>query len=63
MTVHQYLTSATELRREAKRLYFLASGATPLHASLVAAAVALERAAGVLATAENNQSFRNQRSA
>lgn len=58
MNVTALLDQAAALRREARQVWFLASGQTPYHTSLVAAAVALERAAAQLATAHNQVSYR-----
>jgi hypothetical protein len=58
MSVTNYLEQATALRREARRAWFLASGPTALHAQLIAAATALERAAGMQASAENNLTYK-----
>lgn len=57
MTSKKCLEAAAAIRRDARKLWFLASGATPAHAALVAAACELERAAQELARAENKKQF------
>jgi hypothetical protein len=57
MNTKKCLDAAAALRRDARRAWFLASGPCELHAQLIAAAVALERAAGEIARAENNTQY------
>jgi hypothetical protein len=60
MSTKNLLEQATALRRDAKRVWFLASGPSPLHTSLTAAATALERAAGEQARADNHVNYRRR---
>jgi hypothetical protein len=55
--IKAYLEQATAFRREARRERFLAGAETPAGAALLAAAVALERAAGELTRRENEKRF------
>ncbi len=60
MSVQSLLDQAASLRREARHVWFLHNGETPLHASLIGAALALERAASHLAASNNQVVYRRK---
>jgi hypothetical protein len=60
MSAKGLMAQAADLRREARKVFFLGNGDTPMHAALVAAAVALERAAQEQARHENAVNYKRR---